>query len=382
MPRPKPPRQGEPLSTNGILVPYSFWPTLHTTRWKLQRRLYVRDPWATLNEAVYRAEIRKSRIKEALSYIEQAEEYFYVGTQTSTGISVKPILLYYSLMNLAKSMLAVRNPGIDLSHAYHGLSATRKGEWAILGDGIRVQSSPNRVNVFGAMFQLLHGSRPSLQSLEVRHLLPQILPAHRLWTYACGRREQFVSVEIAAANDPDDQKAWLLLILDRGELAYLGESFTDLIDSSRLPGRWEQVSGLPDLKPWRDLQQSTSNAVFFEQHTQVRYTHRALDCVADLFSTVRPELWTVVTSTYPHRKYYLNFDANLGPRRLPQWASMYVLFYYLSDLTRYRPLHFDRFLESRYGPQIESILDECPRQFLYLMASELLQREVAPAGIA
>ncbi len=51
-------------------------------------------------------------------------------------------------------------------------------------------------------------------------------------------------------------------------------------------------------------------------------------------------------------------------------------------VTRYRPLHFDRFLESKYGPQVESILDECPSQFLYLMASELLEREVAPAALA
>jgi hypothetical protein len=42
-----------------------------------------------------------------------------------------------------------------------------------------------------------------------------------------------------------------------------------------------------------------------------------------------------------------------------------VLFYYLSDLTRYRPVHFDIFLESKYGPPIESILDEGPRQLSY-----------------
>ncbi len=61
---------------------------------------------------------------------------------------------------------------------------------------------------------------------------------------------------------------------------------------------------------------------------------------------------------------------------------MYILFFYFSDVTRYRPLHFDRFLESKYGPQVESILDECPRHFLDLMASDLLEREVAPAALA
>lgn len=119
-----------------------------------------------------------------------------------------------------------------------------------------------------------------------------------------------------------------------------------------------------------------------EQDTALTYNHRPIDCVQQLFTNVKPSLWSAVTSVYPHRRYYLNANSKLGTRRLPQWASMYVLFYYLSDLTRYRPVHFQRFLEGKYGPQIESVLDECPRQFLYLMASELLHREVAPAALA
>jgi len=51
-------------------------------------------------------------------------------------------------------------------------------------------------------------------------------------------------------------------------------------------------------------------------------------------------------------------------------------------LTRYRSVQFDCFLEGKYGPQIESFLDECPSQFLFLMVSELLQHEVAPADLA
>jgi hypothetical protein len=151
---------------------------------------------------------------------------------------------------------------------------------------------------------------------------------------------------------------------------YLGKTVKDLIASSELPETWEQVDSKdPDI-------------VVIEQQKGADYSHRPLDCIQELFAALRPALWSVVTSDYPHRKYYFNFDSSLGPRRLPQWASMYVLFFYLSDLTRYRPVHFDRFLESKYGPQIESILDECPRQFLYLAASELLKREVAPAALA
>jgi len=330
----------------------------------------VKDPWATLCEAVYRADIPEKRSQEALSYLNQAEEYFIAGTRSESVISVKPVLLYYSVLNLAKCMLAVGLPALDLSLAQHGLSATHTGVRATLGDEIKVKTSATRVNIFGEAMKLLNGQSPKFKSLMVRHLLAQIVPAHRLWTYASQKRERFISVEITATHNQDDGHAWLVLALDRGELAYLGKTVKDLIASSELPETWEQVDSKdPDI-------------VLIEQQKGADYSHRPLDCIQDLFAALRPALWSVVTSDYPHRKYYLNFDSSLGPRRLPQWASMYVLFFYLSDLTRYRPVHFDRFLESKYGPQIESILDECPRQFLYLAASELLKREVAPAALA
>ncbi len=134
MPRLRPGRTGKPIATSGIVVPFSFWPAKQGTRWKLQRRLYVKEPWATLFEAVYRSRIPKSRVTEALSYLDQSEEYFNAGTQAGGRMSVKPVLLYYSVLNLAKSLLAVRKPNLDLSHAYHGISAARTGQWALLGD--------------------------------------------------------------------------------------------------------------------------------------------------------------------------------------------------------------------------------------------------------
>jgi len=159
--------------------------------------------------------------------------------------------------------------------------------------------------------------------------------------------------------------------MDRGELAYLAHGVRSLISASGLPGQWEQVQ--PD---------DTDQAVVIEQSRETSYVGRPLDCVTNLFRTIRPSLWSVVTTTGAHRKYYLNCDKGLGNHRLPQWSSVYVLFFYLSDLTRYRPVQFDRLLQGRYGPLIESFLAECPSQFLFLMASELLQREVAPADLA
>jgi hypothetical protein len=186
-----------------------------------------------------------------------------------------------------------------------------------------------------------------------------------------GRKEQFINVDVRAFHDAKRSRAWLLIYVDRGELAYLGLGIRKFITASGLPGRWEQVQDSAD-----------DRSIVLEHLNETSYTGRPLDCATDLFRSIRPALWSVVTTTDPHRKFYLNCDSGLGAHRLPQWSSVYVLFFYLSDLTRYRPVHFSRFLESKYGPLIESFLDECPSQFLFLMASELLQREVAPADLA
>ena len=166
MPRLPPSRHGEPLATSGIVVPFSFWPAKAGKRWKLQRRLYVKDPWATLFEAVYRSNTPKPRVREALSYLDQAEDYFIAGTQIGGRIGVKPVLLYYSVLNLAKCLIAVRQPSLDLSHAYHGLTATRTHKWAILGDEIKVKTSTKNVNIFSEVMTILNGRAPNFTSLE------------------------------------------------------------------------------------------------------------------------------------------------------------------------------------------------------------------------
>ena len=88
---PRTERAGKPLRVGGLTVSYSPWPAKKTTRWKLQRRLYVRDPWATVFEAVYRSALSKARVNETLSYLEQAEDYFNAGSQAGR-INVKPLV--------------------------------------------------------------------------------------------------------------------------------------------------------------------------------------------------------------------------------------------------------------------------------------------------
>jgi YaaC-like Protein len=332
-------RKGERLRVRELAVGYSLWPARKTTRWKLQRRLYVRDPWAILEEAVYRSKgLVGAARDEALSYMEQAEEYFNAGIHGERP-AVKPVLLYYSMLNLAKCLIRSRRPALDMSQARHGLSVTHKAGWAVLGDKISVKSSTTYVNVFGELMQELEGTSPTFGNIAVRELLPQILPGHRLWTYASQQNEKFLAVDIECFVNTAKRRAWLRLNFDRGEHRYILKSVQDLIRDAHLPGQWRQLSN-----------DGSEDILSLEQRRLTKYQQRPIDCIQGLFQQLRASLWYTVTSSKPHRKYYVFIDSHLGNRLLPQWAAMYILFYYLSDLTRYRPHLFDRFIAMKFGP--------------------------------
>jgi hypothetical protein len=61
--------------------------------------------------------------------------------------------------------------------------------------------------------------------------------------------------------------------------------------------------------------------------------------------------------------------------------AVYLLMYFLSSVTRYSPGYYEDLLESDYGPLFSTFISESPMQFLYLMASEILGREVSKPAI-
>jgi hypothetical protein len=188
---------------------------------------------------VYRSDIPKSKIDEALAYLDQAEDYFNAGNQGR--INVRPVLLYYSMLNLAKCLLIARNPSLAMEQARHGLITIPQGR-AILGDRIAIKNSAKYVNVFGELVAALEGKGLSLRDLQVGHILPQILPGHRLWSYASHKTEQFISVsDIRCLVDHNQHHAWLVVLLNKGEAHHISKTVARLLSGAHLPGSWSQV---------------------------------------------------------------------------------------------------------------------------------------------
>ena len=339
----------------------------------LQHRLFVNDPWAIIADAIHRA-LPDGRSRDiAHSFRRQAEDYFRAAT-IGRELAVRPVLLYYAFLNLSKAYAVAKgNTGLA-GRTSHGVSSPPNKPRQIQGAVIKFEKPRgNRPGVFQELLKHLDGNPAVLSSdLKLGQLLPQILPGHRLWCYAANRPERFIPVEhfeIRHASRP--RQVWLNLYLNKDELDGLGISEAKALAEGDLATEFEMADD-----------SSRCDLVCFQQKNPQSYSGDASEALFRVVRRVKNNIWETVKVASPYRKPYI-YCSPIAERkaRLPQMLSVYLLMFFLGSVTRYTPLYFEDLLESRYGPLFETFISESPMQFLYLMASEILDREVSKPAI-
>ena len=122
--------------------------------------------------------------------------------------------------------------------------------------------------------------------------------------------------------------------------------------------------------------------VCFQQINPESYDTDPVKALASIILKNKNRVWETVKTTSPYRKPYVYCcPSSERTARLPQMLSVYLLMYFLGSVTRYSPRYFEDLLDSKYGPLFEAFVSESSTQFLYLMASDILAREVSKAAI-
>lgn len=385
MPLP-PPRSGQLLRIKGRPLEFSFWPMERTTRrYGLGTRVFATDAWTVIRRSAERRCLATHK-GAALALLEQAEDFYKAA---DSGVkAAKPLLLYYCFMNLAKALVLTCRRRQDVNNAQHGLAEKLDpppNDKELVNAYLNAYKTP-AAGATGASLnnfdELLHaisgtGLHANLQRYDLPVLLPQIVPGHRLWVEATrgGCQERFFSVErVEFFQDRSARQLWLRLFVFSDDLKRVGISHQDLLLRSQTNAQFREVACNEAL--------FSRPLICFEQRNPVTYSHRPSDDVPRLVATVRHLLWRTVLSTPPYRKYYLYAaPTSEHPQVLPQALSIYAITYYLGSIVRYRPHHFDRIVADSFGPFIEAFLNDQPKQFLYLLASEFAEKEVTKAAI-
>jgi hypothetical protein len=342
------------------------------TNFTIQHRFFVNDPWELIAEGIHRA-LPSGRTRDiAHSFRRQAEDYFQAAT-IAREIGVRPVLLYYAFLNLSKAYAISKGNSVLGGKSAHGIGSDWRPQ-AIATSSLRFErTSANRPGVFQELLKQLNGSAKVLSSnLSLGHLLPQILPGHRLWCYATNRPERFVSVEkFEIRHDPAARLVWLNVFLAKNDLDRLDLSDTDVMTRAGLAKDFESLAYKVDVR-----------YACFQQRYPETYISDPGDALTRIMSSMSNRVWETVKITSPYRKPYL-YCCPASERRalLPQMLSIYLLMFFLGSVTRYSPLYFEDLFETRYGPFFETFVSESSMQFLYLMASEILGREVSRPAI-
>src|SRR5579864_4535625 len=125
---PPQPRVGTLVKVRGRPIPFNYWPVAPTaTRYGIQDVVFATEPWSVMR-GVVRSRVPQVRRSEALSYLDQAEDFL----QASSGrVAGTPVLLYYCFLNVAKAAILAAGYPTGLAEAVHGLSIDIQG--ALIG---------------------------------------------------------------------------------------------------------------------------------------------------------------------------------------------------------------------------------------------------------
>ncbi len=372
------PRDGTLVLVRKRPLQFSYWPMRRgTRRYGLQATLFAVDPWVVIRESI-QSQCPAVSKAEAAACLVQARDFYSAATAAHVT-SARPLLYYYCFLNLAKAYVLKIGQHQTLDRGRHGLERVTPAGGKELSDSLlNAYTTPDkegRPNVFAEFLRAISGQSMPQLKLALTALLPQVLPAHRLWAEGARKQERFVALHnVRFHEDKAAKKLWLCLYLLSDDLSRLVVTHERLLSGSRLDGLFREVkcSEKVDNRP----------VICLEQVAPLDYTHRAADAIPDLVRTIRQLLWTIVSSSPPYRRYYL-YPAPVAEHDqvLPQLLSAYAIMYYLGSVTRYRPDHLGQVLRAEYGPLVEEFVSSQPLQFIYLMASEFAQREVTRPAI-
>lgn len=371
-------RPGEIVTIKGRSIPFSFHPvTRSTRRYGLQSRIFSTNPWGIIRQSIEDEIGDNNQRAQSLSFLEQAEN-FYNSAKLSTVVAAKPLLFYYCFLNIAKSFCIKSGVRASYEKAKHGLQEEVHPGGKEFDDSFvkAFKAKPNVANIFDDLRKALR--RPSLPGggrvYDLKYLAPQLLQGHRVWCDAADQRERFVEIHDISFMKNDSKKIWLNISFVSEDLTRFGITHKQLIDQSGLKGKFRRIHCGEMCRGSKILR--------FEQIAPMTFTGRSADKIRDIVDYIKPYIWSTATIIHPYRKHYVYLcPVQEVPSMAPQILSVYAYFYYLGSLTRYKPYHFDKILSGRFGGHIQEIISNIPQQFLYLLASEFSDREIAHAPI-
>ena len=354
-------RDGQSVTVRGMIVPYTFWPDSYVDH----GRVITSDPWRCLSVHIHQNVATTSKKNRALAFLEQAEDFYQAAA--SPRIGSRPLLHYYSFMNLVKAFLVVKK-GLKLERSIHGLTEPDENirkRLTITSQSVKANDSSrgNRVQVYREFITECGFPVPAKpRPIKLVDLLEQIVSIHGVISRTMDRPSQFFPIhDISFECAPDRKEAWVTFHVSKDELAASSSAARSIRENT---SSFEEVGSH---KNGFRRYESKRTRSYGQTPLQI-LRQLVLDTWKDIWSELRPGGYQFWASTIPKDK------------RLAQLAAGYQTMFYFGSVARYRPDDFRKLAEGKHGWMVQEFINNQPLQFIYFLGSGLIEAEmVIPA---
>jgi hypothetical protein len=332
---------------------------LYVTR--RQPRVVTADVWAFLSQLA-RDALPKGEAVRVAAFVDQAFEFFEAARNPRT--SSRPLLYYYSFLNLAKVLLVLKKVKIPLAPR-HGVRDPRentKSRLQLAGQTVFIEPrDAHRKELFPEFVEALGGDASEGRKVRIVTLLRQIPGIHRTFCRVTREPPSFMPVkEFVLLSRTGRVFGRLVLERDDSDVRVTGKR---ILKRRRFRKALHPVHADEGRELWFETAEVPGATKARDK--AIREVARALQGVG---------VWSILT-----RQGYRFYFSAMPPRDImPPLASIYAVMFYLGSITRYKPYDFDRIVSQRFSWLVSEFLRTQPGQFVYCLASHAAGVDVVP----
>lgn len=345
-------------------------------------KVIISDIWSFWHYLIKKFISRKKKNnnieKELLSYLEQSK-YFYESAEKSP-VKSKPLLYYYSFLNLSKVMYYFKNDKVNLEQIsfIHGVEEDYKNSFNKSEVKIKTSQGKSKKNPTGVV-QLAHeilkifddhlapNYNTGPHNLNIKELLSHCVGIHRAYTEIYNiQDENFVKIEKYYLY----RKAKKLYFL-----AYLGKLTGSELNKINACGyNIEHLDNNSEV--FKDFN-ITKEGHYLHLESMINHYNINLtkENYRDLCKKIRKAgIWYFIGNN--GYTMYLSKNPNM---RYSQESIIYMTMFFLGSITRYKPYLFDSIFSDKEQWLMGEFLTTQPKQFLYLATARVLGRNILKA---
>ena len=310
------------------------------------KKLVIADIWPFWDYVIKKKSGANKAFMKAL--LEQAQN-FYISAEKSP-IQSKPLLYYYSFLNLAKIIINLERNYGESSIYMHGMKEKNNGKFS-RSEVILQKKKQTLKNVACELMEVIDNTTHTADiTLNVKELLQQCVGIHRSYSEIYNQKEIFF-------------KLYAPTLIQHG---------TRMIYEGELKCSVEEKNNLIQVG-YNVLEENNSMIYRCEIQTQKQNKTR-LDYFT-LSSKLRDEgLWYFVSNDG-----YVMYLSSLNTNRYSPESIIYNTMFYLGSITRYHPYLFDKIFSDKEQWLMSEFLITQPKQFLYLVTAKSLGQYVLKA---